>query len=222
MDKKVEFFLIKFNDELFGEVMGCDLHVCNENATVADLLQALDEFAAENLADCKGCDACCQERAPLIAADIYALATLLDAKEFPAHTVCRAFAEITVNEGVADITLRRDHDNMCNQLNKTGRFCSIWPQRLFVCRSHFCLPRSDKFSELRSEVVNMGENELTRLLLAEEANGAQPLTEHPLHKLLNKADYPLNAQSNCQRYDQILLKDCLSPQLWQDLLDKQR
>ena len=44
-------------DDLGLESLGCDIIITDDNATVADLLTALDEFAGQYLADCKGCAA---------------------------------------------------------------------------------------------------------------------------------------------------------------------
>ncbi len=198
----------------------CDLQLVSPDATAEDLLQALADFAAENMADCRGCPGCCQERAPLIAADIPALATLLpDAGRWPAHAVCRAFARVSVEgNGAADIILRRRENNSCCFLDEAEGICREWPARPFVCRSHFCLPRSPRLQELRSRLINQGEDELLRLLMAEEAAGAPPLLERPLAELLDAADYPPTGQSGCLRYAEILLRSCVDDVLWAELL----
>lgn len=214
---KVSFFPIKTEDDFGMECMGCDIAVYDDSATVADMLTALDEFAAEHLADCRGCDGCCKERAPWIAADIPALAALTEDDTFPVHSAIAAFGELTVDRhGATDICFRRGkNDGICCLLDKAGKFCTRHPHRAFVCRTHFCIPRSDEFSQVREEIVNMGENELTRLLLNEEQNGAAPLTRRPLAKKVKAADYPANAQSGKTSYDQLVLKEILSAELWQ-------
>ena len=218
MKKKVDVFLLAYEDALLGKSYGCDVRILTEDATVADFLQAVDDFAAAHLAECKGCDGCCRERAPLIAADIPALAALLPSTDFPAHAVCDAFAELKVAEdGAADITLRRTEEGACCFLHAKEKYCTQWPSRAFVCRSHFCLPRSPRFQQLREDIVNMGENELTRLILAEEANAAPPLDGIPLKNRLDPADYPENGQSNKRSYGQILLRQCVTAKFWKQL-----
>lgn len=218
MGKKIDVFLIKTSDPLLGEVMGCDIRINALDATVADLMDALDEFAAAHLADCKGCDACCQERAPLLSADIPALASLLPQPgDWPAHTAVERFGTLQISDGVSDIFLRRDEDSVCAQLKRDSRSCSIWPQRPFVCRSHFCLPRSARLELLRQDVANLGLNELTRLLLAEESSGAPCLDGVPLKDKLDPTDYPANALTGKDSYAEILIKDCVSRDLWRDL-----
>lgn len=220
MRQSVEISLFSFTDALLGETLALDVRVMDENATLADLLAALDAFAAERFADCRGCDGCCHERAPLIAADLPALAALLPAAEAPAHAVCAAFASLTVDKnGAADITLQRTPGGACRFLHLEEKYCRIWPSRPFVCRSHFCLPRSVRFSDLRESIVNSGENELTRLLLAEEAIGAPPLSA-PLAAQLDPTDYPRTSVSDQLSYAALRLRDCVPGELWQRLRSK--
>ena len=218
MDNKISAFLLTYSDPLLGEVMGCDIHLLDEAATVADLMDALDDFAAQYMADCYGCDACCQERAPLTAADIPALAALLPQSDFPAHAVVSNFGKLDVTDGVTDIILRRGDDNCCCMLNTEGHFCNQWPARAFVCRSHFCLPRSKRLEELRQAIVNAGENELTRMLLKEEMLGAPPVNGQKLCQQICAEDYPTSAISDILSYKDMLIRDVVSAELWQQLL----
>ena len=218
MNDKIEVFLIKTADPLLGDVMGYDIHVASDSATVADLMDALDDFAAQNLADCKGCDGCCQERAPLLSADIPTLADLVNGQTpWPAHDVIERFGRLEVDEGVSDVMLRRDTDGVCASLDRNSSCCKIWPRRPFVCRSHLCLPRSYSVERLRQDIVNHGLNELTRLLLAEEATGATPIGGIPLSDRLNADDYSVTAFSGKTDYRDILLKECVEESFWKDL-----
>ncbi len=56
-------------DPFLGPQMAYDLAVLQPEATVGDYLAGLEDFQAATLADCKGCDGCCHERAPLTIAD---------------------------------------------------------------------------------------------------------------------------------------------------------
>ena len=217
MGKKIAVIPIRAEDDFGLECLGCDVEVYSDDATVADFLAALDEFSGEYLADCRGCDGCCKERAPWIAADLPALAALAPGDSFPAHRALAAFGQLAIRRGVSDICFRRAEDGPCCLLDTAGKFCTAWQSRAFVCRSHFCIPRSDKFARLREEIVNAGENELTRLLLREEEQGAEPITGKPLAKSLRIEDYPANAQSGIDSYDQLLLKEILSPELWTEI-----
>lgn len=218
LDKKIAILPIEVEDDFGLPILGCDIAVYDDTTSLADFLFAMDAFAEQYIADCRGCDGCCKERAPLIAADIAALGTLLPENTFPVHAVCRAFAEIDVRRnGSVDIYFRRLQNGACNLLNQKEKICQEHACRAFVCRSHFCLPRSEAISRLREEVVNMGENELTRLLLAEELNGALPITPKPLLEMINPADYPPNEQSGKKTYADIILREVLSEGLWQQI-----
>lgn len=214
----IETMLISFEDDLLGEVMGCDLKITDESATLEDFMEALDAFAAQYMEDCRGCDSCCKERAPITSLDIAALSTLLADTPYPAHEVCRAFAEVTVEDGITDFAFRRPQNGACINLDPEKRICKHWMQRAFVCRSHFCLPRSPRIQDLREEIVNAGENELTRLLLAEEANGAPTLLGKPLASLIDPSDYETTPLAGYTSAKDVILKQVLSPELWQELI----
>ena len=223
MNEKIDVFIINTEDPFLGDVLGCDIRIIDPQATVADLMDALDGFAADHLADCKGCDGCCQERAPLLSADVPALARKLPSDTaWPAHAVVASFGLLRIDDGASDVMLRRDADGVCAQLDRENRCCTIWPQRPFVCRSHFCMPRSFLLEQLRQDIANLGLNELTRLLLAEEANGAPPLDGVRLSERLNGDDYQPNAFSGKSDYHDILLKDCVDPELWKELCSERK
>lgn len=215
---KCRFYLTEFEDVSLGATLGMDMRVTDDSVDLAEWLTELEAFAAAHLADCRGCDACCQERAPLIAADIAALSALLPHTDFPAHSVCAAFGVLSVDEnGVADIILKRDSGNACIFLDSEQRCCKQHGARPFVCRSHYCLPRSQQIEQLRETVVNDGENELLRLLLLEEERGAPPLECGPLADRLDIADLANNAQQGCAAYGDIRLREALGPALWRQI-----
>ena len=215
---KVDIIAIKTKDDFGQETLGCSLRINDDTATLADFLEALDLFSQDYLADCRGCDGCCYERAPLIAADIPALAALLPASDYPAHAVCTVFAELIIDKrGTADIYLRRGYNSGCCLLDQGNKICSAHMSRAFVCRSHFCIPRSLPFENFREEIVNDGENALIRLLIAEEENGAPALGKQKLKTLLNPEDFPPNPQSGKQSYADISLRACLSTDLFEKI-----
>jgi Fe-S-cluster containining protein len=207
---KAEVFMITLEEHQLGH----DIRICSESASVADVFEALAAFAQKYLEDCHGCDGCCHERAPLTAPDIAALAALLPAAAYPAQAVCRAFADIFIDKkGIADITLRRDEKGACLFLHEEEKYCQNWQARPFVCRSHFCLPRSTRFGALRAAIANRGEDELLRLLLAEQTAGAPPL----LPATLAPALYPPDPAFAPGRWEAILVKDLVEPDLWREL-----
>jgi len=209
-DIKAEAFLITFEENQLGH----DIRILDEKATVADVVEALAAFARQRLYDCRGCDGCCYERAPLTSPDISALAALTPNGSNPAQAVCRAFAEISTDQtGIVDITLKRDADGACIFLDKESKNCANWPARPFVCRSHFCLPKSERLQKLREEITNRGENELIRLLLAEQAAGAPPM----LPRSLRAADYPPDAAFANNHWENVAVKDIVPQKLWMEL-----
>ncbi|MCL1816198.1 MAG: YkgJ family cysteine cluster protein [Clostridiales bacterium] len=198
-----EVFLITLNDQQLGH----DLRINSDSATVADVLRALADFAQKNMADCRGCDGCCHERAPLTAPDIHALSLLLPSGEYPFGAACRAFADVFVDqEGIVDITLRRDKKGSCLFLNKEHKYCHNWDVRPFACRSHFCLPRSAHLEALRAAIINRGEDELIRFLLLEQYNGAPPI----LPPTIDIAHYPPDPAFTSYCWEEILIKDIVS------------
>ena len=211
---KAQVFLITLEEHQLGH----DLRLDCDDATVGDVLEALDSFGRERLADCRGCDGCCHERAPLTSPDIPALATLLPEADCPAQAVCRNFAEVFADpNGIVDITLQRDGEGDCMFLHKEGKYCKIWEARPFVCRSHFCLPRGSRLEAARAGIVNRGENELIRLLLAEEAAGAPPF----LPPGLDPAHYLSDPAFAEAEWPNISMKKLVSPKLWRKLRELQ-
>ncbi|MCL2496819.1 MAG: hypothetical protein FWF04_05325, partial [Clostridiales bacterium] len=121
---KAEAFLITFEENQLGH----DIRIRDKEATVGDVLEALTAFAHQHLYECRGCDGCCYERAPLASPDISILAALTPTSPNPTQAVCRAFADITIDQaGIVDITLKRGEDGACIFLNKEGKYCVNWP-----------------------------------------------------------------------------------------------
>ena len=217
MKEKCHVFLVNFEDDTLGHIYGADITIYDETASINDFLSSLDEFAYTNLEECGECNGCCYERAPIISPDIPALSSLLPASELPITKVCDAFANIqTDKNGITDITLKRSIDNACIFLDKAARRCGNHTKRPFVCRSHFCLPRSPRLEKLREELINAGENDLTSLILAEEAFFATGI-ESKLSSLINPDDYEQGPRLGCRDYSEIIIKDIISQKLWQQL-----
>jgi len=208
--EKVRVFLVQFSEES----LGYDIEICDPTASVDDYMSALEDFAASHLADCQGCDTCCWERAPLTSVDIGPLSQLLPASSAPAHAVVEAYATLFIGkDGVGDIYLRRGNDNACFFLDKKTKRCRNHPARPFVCRTHFCLPKTQRAQALRGAVVNVGENELIRLLLTEEAAGTKEL----IGNRLAKEDYLPGPLTGITSYEDILIRLITSEALWQEL-----
>lgn len=182
---------------------GYDLELENDSVTLGEYVAALDTFQAETMVDCRGCDACCYERIPLTIAD-FALARPLVAEQLQKTEAevtltdwLTAMAEVRLLEnGAIDIILKRQTDYGCQFLNRDKQECAVHPFRPLVCRTHCCLPKSEEAIALRSDIINAGEDELCRRLLA--------LPQHPWQQLLadcRREDYPASGFSQTAAAD---------------------
>jgi len=207
-DGKLEIFLLNEKDGLAGY----DLCLLDPSLSVTGYLDALADFFAVYLADCRGCDGCCYERVPLTSLDIGPLAALLPPNPYPAGAVLSAFACLRLNkEGAADIYLRRGEDGACLFLKE--KICTIYQARPFVCRSHFCLKKSPRAEALRGAIVNPGMDQLIRTLLEEKEAGSGFLLE----KQLDPADYPANAFAGKSSYQELSFAEVLPEDLMREL-----
>ncbi len=212
----MKFYLKEFTPGQYGY----DLEAGDGSATLGDYVEALDAFQEATMADCRGCDACCYERIPLTIAD-FAIARPWVAERLQttedAVTLTHwltAMADIRLLEnGAIDIILKRQADYGCHFLNRDKQECAVHPYRPLVCRTHCCLPKSEAAIALRSDIINAGEDELCRQLLA--------LPEHPWQQLLTgcrREDYPASGFSQAAATDwrQIPLKTISDDTHWLD------
>ena len=207
-DGKLEIFLLDEKDGL----VGYDLCLLDPSLSVAGYLEALADFFAVYLADCRGCDGCCYERVPLTSLDIGPLAALLPPNPYPAGAVLAAFAQLSLDkDGAADIYLRHGEDGACLFLKE--KICTVYQARPFVCRSHFCLAKSPRAEALRGAIVNPGMDQLILTLLKEEEAGAGLL----LGKKLDPADYPANAFAGKSSYRELSFAEVLPDDLLREL-----
>ncbi len=207
--EKIEVLLVTFGH---GQ-MGYDIRIKDDTATIADYLAALDYFAQQYMTDCQGCDGCCHERAPLTILDIEPLASLLQQSQYSAHQVITAFAYIEVfADGAIDISLKRNHQYGCYFLDSKNKICTQHQARPFVCRSHFCLAKSEQAQALRSIIANKGMDALIHLLWQEQQAGADKILP-----LLDPSDYENDYLRDKRSYDQVILKDILPADFWRQI-----
>lgn len=200
-------------DPIFGPALAYDLEILQPEATVGDYLQGLCDFQAEHLADCKGCDGCCHERAPLTICD-WQLAQ--PGPETAFEQWLRDWAELGFCGPAIDLTLRRTAAGACRFLDAAAKCCKIHTRRSFTCRSHCCLPKTWRAEQLRGAIINAGEDELVRRLLQlppEKQPWAERLAECKLD------DYAPNAFSALppEQWAQAVLRDLAGPELWAEL-----
>lgn len=220
MADKIKVFLTEFDEGLFGY----DLQVLDQNATVGDYLDAVENFQAQTMADCYGCDGCCHERVPLMLCDFYFSEYYESGGSSLGEWLCQTKARLEFFGEAVDLQLSRRKNGSCAWLNEQDKCCAAHKYRTFACRSHCCLPKSERAEALRAVIINSGEDELIRRLLAElrqqrmqdflpnEARLAEVLAE----------DYAANGFSNLSGEDwrNALLRDFADEALWQDLLSE--
>jgi hypothetical protein len=203
---------------------GLDILLADPSATIEDYLAAVDSFVADvsvgrhrnqGSTGCYGCFACCQERIPLTSIDFNRLFTYhLDfAGELSWRRFLNKISLISVEGRQVDITLRLDQEGFCIFLNQKEGLCNIYPIRPLVCRTYICLPLAKNALDLRELVVNLGEDELVRLWLA-DAVGEIPAYHEGDQPELHIEDWVLNPFSGKKDYQDVFLKDLCPPELW--------
>lgn len=220
MSDKIKVFLAEFDEGSFGY----DLQVLDEAATVGDYLDAVEEFQAHTLADCYGCDGCCHERVPLMLCDFYYSGYYENGGRSLAEWLAASGAVLEFIGEAVDLQLARKADGACRWLDEEKKCCSAHKWRTFACRSHCCLVKSDRAEALRAVIINSGEDELVRRLLAElAAAGKQDyLPDGTRLAEVNADDYLSNGFSGLAGEDwrAALLRDFVDAEQWADLLSE--
>ena len=185
----IRIFLREYPEAGFGY----DVEILSETATVGDYVAALDAFQSSTMADCRGCDGCCHERVPLTYADYFLGRGYLAQQQ---QTQPEAISLAAWLQAVAtpqrlgealDLVLNRQENGACQFLRIDQKECCCHPYRTLACRTHCCLPKSPRALDLRSAIINAGEDELCWQLLT--------LPEPPWPQLLQgacAADYQDN------------------------------
>lgn len=216
----MDVYLKEFEPGLFGY----DLQAADTD-TLGEYVDALNKFQDETMAECRGCDGCCYERIPLTIAD-FCLAKPLVARltgkaeeDVTLIDWLQEVAEIYEDSGAIDIVLRRKADLSCHFLNQDLQECSEHLWRPLVCRTHCCLPKSPIAIDIRGDIINAGEDELCRQLLA--------IPDHPWRDLLSECrleDYAESGFSHAtgDGWQQIPLKSIISTENWENLLSKEK
>lgn len=204
-----------------------DLEVLHPLATVQDYLDAINEFIEKNFSPpCKGCDECCWERIPLTSIDVFNYIKeqgerlKLD-KQWPLLDFLTKHTYIYVDGGAVDISLGFTMEGACKFLNQTERICSSYTSRSLVCQSFICMESTHRAQTLRSELVNKGMDELVRLWLLQSRQAKRKLQMHEQYQASPVLeDYPSNAFSEKNRYEEVLIKEICTPKLWNKLTAK--
>jgi Fe-S-cluster containining protein len=162
---KVEFFSCRIE-----EVWGLDLAINHPEATVFDLIEAVQpwcddeqihkQYMEENQGACKGCAAnCCRESFVLPDSISFQwLSEYLDLE--PADFIRQYFDPELLAKG-----LPRLQGSPCVFLREG--LCSVYPYRTLICRLYICTPMSDEAQTLVYGVVAAGIGEFLRLAQTE-------------------------------------------------------
>ncbi|MEW6696950.1 MAG: YkgJ family cysteine cluster protein [Bacillota bacterium] len=204
---------------------GYDLKVLHPGATVQDYLDAMNDFIDQNSQPpCRGCDECCWERIPLTSIDVLNYIEKLGAQleldfQWPLLDFLKKYAYVYVEGGAVDISLGFALEGACGFLNQEERICSSYAARSLVCQSFVCMESSQRATDLRSELVNAGMDELVRLWLTESRRaGRRPYAHEEHHAEPNPEDYPANGFTGKTAYSQVLLAEVCSEKLWRKLI----
>lgn len=200
--------------------LGYDIRIKNEQATVQDYIEALDNFIEhsrcyrsrnDQVDSCYGCNICCQERIPV---------TLVDAFKLSGKNLSdcvRNLLYVYVEGRVVDITMGLDEQGRCIFLDKEKGICSNYLNRPLVCHTFVCCPSTRNAKELREEIVNAGEDELVREWFKIKGANGRLVIHEGVSPQPDERDYPGTPFSGIEDYRQVRLKDICSPALWKRL-----
>lgn len=201
-----------------------DLEILQETATVQDYLDAINGFIEENSEPpCKGCDECCWERIPLTYIDVLNYIDQLGDelnlnRKWPLLDFLNHYTYIYAEGGAVDISLGFTPEGACHFLNQREHICNSYLARSLVCQSFVCLECSQTVQEFRSQLVNQGMDELVRRWLSQCKDAGINLFYHEGYEANPQlADYPKNGFTGKTKYDEVILKDVCSPEVWQKL-----
>ena len=196
----LEFEIIKVDDGF-----AYDVRLLDENATVGDYIRLLDEFLDEKVAPCLGCDLCCSQRIPLTLPDIY---TYVGKERDSIAAFLKEKAEIRYNGKAVDIKLaQREEDDSCVFLDRENQKCSDHIHRSLTCHTYICLPQTPRARALREDLINNGEDALVAALFDLGLLEDEGRSEH----------YPIKDAWQGKTFEEIRLKDVLSPSVFEDL-----
>lgn len=192
--KTLEFSIIPA-----GDGFAYDVRLLDEAATVADYIRLLDEFLDEKVAPCLGCDLCCSQRIPLTLPDIY---TYAGKEKESIAAFLEEKAEIRRDGRAVDIKVAQRENGSCVFLDEEHHRCADHPHRSLVCHTYICLPQTARARDLREELINGGEDALAGALF-----DLGILTD-------GEKDYPVDERWQGKTFDEIRLRDVLSPSVY--------
>ena len=182
-----------------------DVRVLREDASVADYIRELDDFLDDKVAPCIGCTLCCSQRIPLTLGDFY---TYAGKNRINIKCFLEQFCEVRTDGSVVDIKLKQMEGGDCIFLDAPNQKCGNHQRRSLVCHTYICLPQTARGRGLREALIDRGENALVAYLLSA---GFLPSV------MATSEDYPLDKVWQDKTFEEILLKDTLTEELWESL-----
>lgn len=178
-----------------------DITVMDENATVGDYMEILDQFLEEKVAPCLGCDLCCKQRIPLTLPDLYAYA---GHAQNELTTFLQEKTKISKNGQVYDIKLAQRADDSCVFLDTGNQRCLDHLHRSLVCHTYICLPQTERARNLREELINKGEDALIGAVFALGV----------IKDEKGQTNYPISPVWQGKDFHEIKLREALSPSVF--------
>lgn len=203
---------------------GYEVSIRGSGAVLWDYARAMEAFIDKNeyrrlraeTDQCKGCDVCCRERAPLTAVDLRVLKEQAG-QDLDWRAFFQRYTTVCVFAGAVDIVLARDGDDNCIFLDSGKGLCRVYPYRPLVCRTYICARASSAAQLFRSSVVNGGEDAAVRLWYAQTAEGGLVVHECDDFDPGSLEIPPEGAWSAGEGYGHIFIREVISEELWKRL-----
>lgn len=201
---------LKWDDEY-----GCyDIEIKDPGATVGDFEEVCQDLFSEQEAyrkysdSCFGCCICCSERIPVTRIDLERIYKSDHGRGNGNEADFRKWAERVASAQKSgecvDVTLQVDYYCICQFWDREKGLCSIYQARPFACRTYLCAPMSRRLEELRSQIINMGQDDLVPHLCQDAP------------KIYRKK----NAFTERESYKDIKLRDICTKRLWRQLVGR--
>jgi len=157
-----------------------DFMIKDLEATVADYEECLLRMFASTEAkrgyapSCAGCSFCCRGRLPLTHIDVLRFQSGGVGAGLGWKDWVEQYAVVEELGECLDITLRLGPEGICLFWDQESGLCKVYPLRPLICRTYICWPVSRRAEQLRSRIVNAGEDELVRLYLSHTGGPSGP------------------------------------------------
>ncbi len=214
---------LQITKKIIQELPGYEIKILEKKASIQDLLDELNLFIEEGKLErlwpegqksCLGCDLCCHEPLPVTSIDVRKICQAREIDLIDAYKYLWVEAE----DNVIDITLRRTRGGSCIFLQSDST-CSIYENRPFLCQTYICCKTTPQMEEFRSQVVNMGMDELIRASIQAFSCAGKTLPLNRSHNArVNIKDWDKNKFTSKKNYSNILIKEVLSSDLFKHML----